>query len=74
MLLRLQNFSSMIFSYLIVIFFKIKFFDFQYLHYIKLNLDPNIMPKKSLIFYILKKNSLKFIIIQLQLNNYNSED
>ena len=63
----------MIFFYLNDIYFKI-YFDFHYLSYIKLNLEPNIMPKKSLIFYILKKNSLKFIIIQPQVNNYNSED
>ena len=52
----------MIFFYLIDIYFKI-YFDFQYLSYIKLNLEPNIMPKKSL-FLILKKNSLKSIKIE----------
>ncbi len=44
----------MIFFYLIDIYFKI-YFDFQYLYYIKLNLEPNIMLKKSLFLYIKEK-------------------
>ena len=64
----------MIFFYLIDIFFRIQFFDFQYSHYIKLNLDPNIMLKNHVLFSLLNKNSLIFLMIQLQMNNYNSDD